>query len=164
MYAGTLYLLVIQRSPGPYLTRVAPGSSSQGRVPTRRFWDRNAPSRSGWRTRSGNACRKMSLCRNLDLVGAVGLEPTLPKDPDFKSPFLRSWAFLVVQRFPVSRESSPDRFTCVRSCSPALSSKCRQDVARHEGVYVICARRPLIVCCGTAFLGAQPCPNRAARP
>ncbi len=85
----------------------------------------------------------------------MGLEPTLRKDPDLKSLLLRSWAFLVVQRYPVSGDSSLDQFTCVRGCSPALSSKCRQDVARHEGVYVICARRPLMMCCGTAFLSAQ---------
>jgi hypothetical protein len=28
---------------------------------------------------------KVRVCRYFDSVGAVGLEPTLPKDPDFKS-------------------------------------------------------------------------------
>src|SRR5918997_4256830 len=36
-----------------------------------------------------------------------------------------------------------------------LSSNCRQDVACHERVYVICAHRTLMMCCGTTFRSTQ---------
>jgi hypothetical protein len=40
---------------------------------------------------------KVRVCRYFDSVGAVGLEPTLPKDPDFKCGKVGSSTFIVVQ-------------------------------------------------------------------
>ena len=105
----------------------------------------------------GGSARAMVHCCAADLQsrgGGTRTHTTL-RPPDFKSGKTCCGMLLSPAKSPYLRSFPSLAYSILQDAAPSVVSRCRQDVARHEGVYVICARRPLMVCCGTAFLVAQ---------